>query len=31
MAFPPTEDSLSEVADIAVADAKAIGSNDVGG
>jgi hypothetical protein len=31
MAFPPTEYSLSEVADIAVADGKATGSSDVGG
>jgi len=31
MAFPPTEDSLSEVADIAVVDGKATGSSDVGG
>jgi hypothetical protein len=31
MAFLPTEDSLSEVADIAVVDGKATGSSDVGG
>jgi hypothetical protein len=30
MAFPPTEDYLSEVADIAVVDGKATGSSDVG-
>jgi hypothetical protein len=31
MAFPPTENSLSEVTDIAVVDGKATGSSDVGG
>jgi hypothetical protein len=31
MALPPTEDSLSQLADIAKADGKATGSNDVGG
>jgi hypothetical protein len=31
MAFPPTEDSLSEFVDIAVVDGKATGSSNVGG
>jgi hypothetical protein len=31
MVFPPSEDSLSEVADIAVVDGKATDSSGVGG